>query len=190
MTSKIDLCNMALARVGQNAITSFSDNTDAAKRCSVLFDPVVDIVMSASEWTTLIKRVQLVATTTTPVYDFTYEFQLPPGILKLIEIADNRDKITEYKREGDKLLCNISPISIKYTIREENTQLWGPHLYEAVTLKLAAELVYPLTGNAGLIEGFERKYAIWMRRAAALDNQQASQEALISNDLLIVRNRG
>lgn len=187
MASKTDICNTALARLGQEPITSFTDNTDSAKRCDVLFDEVSDLVMASGEWTTLRARQELARIPTNPVHGYDFQYQLPTDLLKLIEIDVNTMKSERYQREGDKILTDAGSVRITYIKRETNVQLWGPHLITAVSLKLAAELALSFTGSASIVQGLEQKYARWMRKALSQDSQQSSGQIISSDDLLIVR---
>lgn len=187
MAAKTDICNTALARIGQDPITALTENTDAAKRCNILFDEVSDLVMASGEWTTLIAQQQLAKLTVNPIHDFDFQYQLPTDLIKLIAINNNDPHDTPYRREGDKLLVNFGTLAITYIKREANTQLWGPHLTTAVSLKLASELALPLTNSSQIVQMMEEKYARWLRTALASDNQQSSTSQVSSEDLLRVR---
>ncbi len=187
MASKTDICNTALTRLGQEPITSFDENTSAAKRCSILFDEISDQVMASGEWTTLLNRQQLAKLTTNPEYGYSFQYQLPPDLIKLIEINNNPIRNIRFKRESDRLLVDEGTVSILYVKREPNLQLWGPHLTTAVSLKLTAELVVSLTGSASLLQFYTREYEQWLRKALSVDNQQASVDLLTSDILIDVR---
>lgn len=187
MASKTDICNTALARLGQDPITSITDDTDAAKRCDILFDEVADIVMASGEWSTLLAQQQLAKLTTNPVHEFDFQYQLPTNIIKLVSINDNAFHDIPFKRQGDRLLINTGTAAITYVKREPNTQLWGPHLTTAVSLKLASELALPLTNSAQIVDMLERKYMLWLRKSIAADNQQGSVSHVSSDDLIRVR---
>ena len=47
MLTKIDLCSMALLKLGEKSIQSLLDDTPAAQLSRTLFDPVVDTLLSS-----------------------------------------------------------------------------------------------------------------------------------------------
>ena len=143
--------------------------------------------MSSGEWSTLLAQQQLARLTVNPIHGFDFQYQLPTDLLKLVAIDNNDSHDTIYMREGDRLLVNFDPVSITYIKREPNTQLWGPHLTTAVSLKLASELALPLTNSAAIVEMLEKKYLNWMRKALAADSQQSSVRVVSADDLLRVR---
>ena len=107
MASKVQICNVALSRLGASTITSLTDGTTEAKLCNTFFDEIADRAMVQGSWTTLIKRADLARTTATPIFGFTNEFQLPvdPKSLKVLNINEgivNEDRTgrTDYRIEG------------------------------------------------------------------------------------------
>ena len=50
MLTKIDLCSMALLKLGENPIQSLSDDTAAAKLGRTLVDFVIDTLLAMHPW--------------------------------------------------------------------------------------------------------------------------------------------
>jgi hypothetical protein len=180
---------MALARLGAARITALTDNTAEAKLCNLLFDETADLVMVEGSWATTIKRASLNATTNTPAYGFTTEFQLPtdPFCLKVLQINDITPGDEEYRIEGDKLLANISTMKVKYIGRLTDTQAYGPFLTQAIITRLTAELAYPITGQASVADRWFQQYERDVQKGLANDGQQGSNELTVSPDLTDVR---
>ena len=49
-TSKVQIANLALMHVGENAITSFADETNAARAIDQVYDVVRDAVLTDHTW--------------------------------------------------------------------------------------------------------------------------------------------
>lgn len=188
MASKVQICNMALSRLGARSIVSLEEGTNEANLCSTLFDDIAERVMVQGSWTTTIKRVGLARTINTPTFGYSAEFQLPvdPKCLKVLNVNDSNAQ-TDYRIEGDKLLCNESSVKIRYIGKITNTSDYGPLLTEAVELLLASYLAYPLTGNASLADRVKAEYAEALMNNLAVDNQQGAKDMLISDTLTWVR---
>lgn len=180
---------MALAKLGANRITSITDNTAEAKHCNTFFDDIADLVMVEGSWATTIKRASLNKTTNTPTFGYTSEFQLPtdPFCLKLLNVDDVTPGSIEHRVEGDKLLTNTSTIKVRYIGRVTNTQSYGPFLTQAIISRLAAELAYPITGQASVYERLYAQYERDVAKGLANDGQQGSHEMTVSWDLTDVR---
>lgn len=189
MASKVQICNIALARLGASRITSLTDNTAEAKLCNLLFNDIADLVMVEGSWSTTIRRASLNLTSNTPAFGYTSEFQLPtnPFCLKLLSINDVTPGDEDYRIEGDKLLANITSMKVRYIARITDTQSYGPFLTQAIISRLTAELAYSITGQANAAERWMQQYELDVRKGLANDGQQGSNEQTVSPDLLNVR---
>ena len=110
MASKVQMCNLALAKLGASRIISLDDNTVEAQLCNLLFNDIADFVMMEGMWATTIRRAVLAQTTNTPVFEWEFEFQLPtsPEALQVLAINEEIPGTNDYVIEGDKLLAHIS----------------------------------------------------------------------------------
>lgn len=50
MHSKIDICNMALAYVGESPIRSFTESNRRARMCDIIFDAMRDYLLAKFDW--------------------------------------------------------------------------------------------------------------------------------------------
>lgn len=183
MASKVQICNLALLRINGASITSLTDNTNEAKLCNRLYDDIAEEVMTRGPWSSTIRRSSLARTSNTPTYEFSYEFQLPtnPRCLRVIEINDNDPAYYSFRIEDDKLLANITSISIRYIGFVSDTQSYDTMLKRAIVSRLAAELTYPLTGNVALADRMHAQYERELMEGLGLDGSQHSKTKLSSS---------
>ena len=60
MTSQVDICNLALAKLSQDiTIASMSERSKEARTFSRLWDPMRDLVLADREWPFAVKAVRL-----------------------------------------------------------------------------------------------------------------------------------
>ena len=83
----VSICNAALALLGAEGLTSFSDGSAQASICSVLYSKVKDVTIGMYRWSWSIKKSQLVQDNTTPVNEWTYQYSLPNDILNNVPLA-------------------------------------------------------------------------------------------------------
>ena len=50
MLTKIDLCSMALLKLGESPIQSLVDDSASAKLARTLFNPVIDALLALHPW--------------------------------------------------------------------------------------------------------------------------------------------
>lgn len=180
---------MALIKLGASTITSLTDGTDTANKCNTLFDDVSDYVMADGAWTACTTRAALAQLTSTPAFEYSYEYNLPtnPYCLKVLAVNDIVTGDIGYNIEGRKLLSDSTGVKIKYLARIKDTESWGPHLTNAIVHRLAAELAYPLTGSLQTAEAMFGLYQQALNEGLAADGQQGSNEYTVSDDLDKVR---
>lgn len=189
MASKVQICNLALAKIGAARITSLTDGTESANLCNTIYDDIAEEVMMEGPWASTLTRTSLARTTNTPSFEYTYEFQLPvsPNCLKVLKVNDLVEGDIDFRIEGDKLLCNESSVKILYISYLTDTQSYGTSLKRAITSRLAAELAYPITGNASLVAELARQYERDVDRGLADSTSQGSNDTVVSDDLTEVR---
>lgn len=186
MSSKIDICNMALAGLNANRVTDIdTPTTNEEKLCNIFFQALADEVMMEGSWTSAIYRDTLTQTVNTPEFDFLYEYQLPvdPLCLKVLDINFvNSDY--EYVIEGNKLLTDAVSVSIRFIGRNTSVSSWDPMLVRAMTARLRAELASTLTGDTRRAELELQKYIRIRDESLALNNQQGSKQIYINTTLI------
>ena len=64
MLTKIDLCSMALLKLGETPIQSLTDDSASAKLSRTLFDPVMDTLIASHPWRFAISELNLTKTQT------------------------------------------------------------------------------------------------------------------------------
>ncbi len=192
MSSKVEICNLALARLGSGAstkIVSMSDNTLAANTCNMLFDAIADRVMMQGAWTSTIRRVELALLVAVPVFGYSYAFQLPvdPFCLKVLSIDECAPNSVDWVIEGDRLLANDNTMKIRYIGRLTDAEDFDPMLAEAVETLLASHLALILTGSKDVAEALKKEYMGMVDHNLGLNNQQGATPMIASNDLITVR---
>ena len=188
MASKVEICNIALTDLGKSSITSLTDNNERARACNLIYDQIAAEVM-ANGWSSNTVRATLAQTTTTPTYEFSYEFQLPtdPKCLKVLRINEASPGEYNYKIEGDKLLINITSVSIKYAAELDDSESYGVFLTQSIIAALRARLAFRLTGNATLSKNLTEIYNDVLADSMASDGQQGVPDGTPSNTLTDIR---
>lgn len=94
----VQVCNLALARIGQDAISSLtlSDTSEAATACRLLFQPTLDALLrEAIVWPWATRAVALVASLET-VPGWGNVYQVPADCLRIVAVGDATSDPTRY----------------------------------------------------------------------------------------------
>lgn len=149
MASKVELCNLALTRIGASRITTLGDTTVEAKDCNAIYDIIAKQTMSLGTWPSVVRRASLAQLSETPEYEFTYAYQLPtdPKCLRILSINEFKRGEIPFAIEGSTLLCDESTVKIKYLAYITDPESYDIYLEQAVVDRLTAELTYKMTGQ-------------------------------------------
>ena len=166
MASVVQICNSALNQLGAASITALTDNSKNARLCNERYNTVRDSVFRSHPWNSLIKRIQLAQNTSTPVYGFSYQFNLPSDCLRVLTIdAYNSD----FKVEGRKILCNESSIKIVYVSQVTDPNEMDVLLRETIAAALAADIAYAITANLQVTKLMQERYEFKISEARHAD---------------------
>ena len=131
MLTKIDLCSMALLKLGESPIQSLLDDTAAAKLSRTLFDTVIDSLLTMHPWRFASQEIKLVK-------NASGNFLIPSDVLRVLK--------TNGRIVGDKIYSdsdNISIIAVTKTAPEK----FPSYFASLAATRLAMEFCVPLLGD-------------------------------------------
>ena len=185
MATEVSICSNALRRLGDDPITSLTDDTERARLCNAFYVPARDAVLRAHPWNFAITRATLAQLSTTPAYEYAYQYSLPtaPYCLRVLgmEYEDYIFKIENSATEGRVLLTDESTAKIIYVGKITDTAKFDSMFIDVLTAKLAAELTYPVTGSVSLQTQMEKIYSAKLSEARSVDGQEGFMTDLVSD---------
>jgi len=175
MASDVDICNSALNMIGASNISALTEDSKTARICNQRYTFIRDAVFRSHPWNSLIKRVTLAPDSTTPEFDFSYQFTLPtdPYCLRVLSLQDND---TVHTIEGRKLLANESTVKLKYVARIVDTNEYDQLLIETLSARLAADISFALVNSTSLMQQMEAMYDSKIREARFVDATEGTPD--------------
>lgn len=171
MYTDVQVCNLALAKVGNEAaqITSLPVTEDPAypkeaNLCSKFYHVALMEVLRAHPWNCAKKRTALALKSTTPVFGMSYQFQLPADCLKPLDVSPNQTEWrslrlnTEWFIEGRAVLTNFETLYMLYVSNMEDLSTADPLFISALYTNLAIKLCYPLNENRLMVRDLMSEY--------------------------------
>jgi hypothetical protein len=174
---KVSLANQALLEVGAGAITSLSEDSEQAFIVSMLFDQLLDEELQRDDWAFATTRAELPALTEEPAFGWLYQHQMPanPYCLRLLSIdSDLYEDEPDHVVEGRKILCDSTPLRIRYIYRVEDMNELSAGFRRAFVFRLAAALAIPIRGSGDLRDRMQAQYERYVAVAASKDAQQST----------------
>lgn len=184
MMDKIDVCNLALSRIGIDTVEALTEASEPARVCSQFYDHCRRVMLRKYPWTWATRRVQLAELTEKP-QGYSYAYRYPASCVALRKLYnghfDNIPAYTGYQivsdKEGRVIYTDVANVSAEYTADIEDAGLFDDQFVEALSWKLAGAIAFKLTGNAQLPGYCEEQYtALFLDAVANNEDEQNAEE--------------
>ena len=191
MATEVSICSNALRRLGDNPITSLTDDTERARLCNSFYADARDAVLRLHPWNFAITRTSLAQLSDTPSYGFAYQYSLPtnPYCLRVLamEYEDYIFKVENYSTQGRVLLTDQSSAKILYVAKITDTTQFDALFVDVLTAKLALDLCYPITNSVSLQDKMQKLYQLKLSDARSTDGQEGFIDDLVSDTFTAFR---
>lgn len=185
--SEIDIINRALAKIGDQRITSRADNNNRARLMDDLYESVRDELLRESPWNFAVKRTTLTATPDAPVYQWETAFPVPADILYMVSTENN----SAYRLEGNEILSNqTNSLKITYIRRVTDPTEFDTGFAETLSAKLAYEGASNIAADPVLQDRLFRDYNLTFIRAKKTDGQEDDPREWPVDDWELTRSGG
>ncbi|MEZ5823458.1 MAG: hypothetical protein R3C97_01555 [Geminicoccaceae bacterium] len=183
----IDICSMALLKLGASSIESFDDGSAEAELSKKLYGMTRDALLVSHPWDFTLREVELDQDTDAPEAGFAFAFQLPPDLLRSLSAGNpGHGRGLIFRISGARLLCDAERVSLTYQ-RRVDPGLFPPHFVQALVSRLAAELCIPITESTSRAQALQSLAQAELRHARLIDSQQSTPAAVEDFTLLSVR---
>lgn len=162
MATKINICNLALTHIGVKNISALTDQQEAARKLTLIYDFEKDEVLRAHNWNfaTKAEALALLTDVTSPGFDYVYAYPAKCLFLRKLMDEDGNDKdcsdraypFKEIIATGNLkgIASNLEDAYAEYTYQVDDTTFFDPIFVKALSHKLATTLAIPLTGKRDL----------------------------------------
>ena len=183
MATNFDIINLALRRLGLEAISSLSDS-NRGKVMNTLYDQVRKAALEEFHWPFAIKRAKLQEDFgATPEFEYSHAHELPADYIKAISEFND----TTYIREGEFVLSDSSEILLRYVADISDTTKFNPLFIKTFYLMLAQEAAYSLVQDKGLMTGLTTELGDVFSKARTYASQESTPKDFEVTDFLDVR---
>lgn len=181
MASPVDICNLALGHLADDAEVTAIDPPDGsaqAAHCARLFPVARDALLAMHDWTfAIVRKTSLAEASSKTTAAYAYAYAMPSDIIKPTkalrdEHADEEDEGIVYKVEGDYILAK-EPIATLICIgRVTNTDKFPPLFVTCLSWLLASYLTGPILkelAGGKIARQMLQQFAIEFSRATGND---------------------
>lgn len=164
--------------IGAPSINSVTENSRSAKAVSRAYDPCRLALLRSYFWNFAIKRAQLVASATPPLFGRTNAFLVPGDFLMLAPLdqlyafsgggqISGPSQIKDWQIEGNQIITDDpSPLMIRYISSDLTENLFDVSFAEALSADIAFNIAEEMTQSNAKVQNAGKMYddAIKMAR--------------------------
>jgi hypothetical protein len=176
-----DICNLALAKLGQYQIANIDHSRNEAVLCRLHLPFAREELLRSHPWNFATKFAELVKNET--LFDVRWDFRytLPCDYMQLI--GGWHDKDQNYRIENFNIvqldmLVGEENVFIEYTSNMLDARIWDASFIDCITTLLASKLAIGITGSARLEASLFERYQNYCIPQAHINNawEDASNE--------------
>jgi len=184
--SDVEICNIALAVLEEQRITSLTESTEQGRYCNIHYDDARDFVLRLHPWNFATRRAVLAQDAVAPLFGYDNAFKLPtdPYCLRVISVNDPSDP-PNWKIEGRLLLIDESVVDLVYIGRIIDVTQYDAGFVQALAHYLAWKLAKPLTGSKTEADQKAKDFAAILRQARSVDGSEDVQDALPTSPFVL-----
>lgn len=189
MASEVDICNIALARLGDDATVSSIDPPEGspqAEHCARFYTVARDSLLEMHPWRFATRRAPLAALAVNS-YGWAFAYAAPTGAIRLLGVlpptgadALKADATQPYETESTAdgasiILTNQQGASVRFIARVTDTTTFSPLFVDALAWLLASYLAGPvIKGDAGvaMARACAQSFAVALANARVSDANQ------------------
>lgn len=149
-TTKIGIVNRGLQLLGIQQISSLSDNSRGAKAMAAAYDPIFLAALRENTWNFSIKRANIAADATAPIFGKAKSYPCPGDFLFLApeEPTYNQPNRRDWNIEGSNIISDdASPLHVRYVSSNITESAFDVLFAEALSYMLALATCEELTNS-------------------------------------------
>ncbi len=148
-SSDVEVCNLALQKLGAARIASLTEDSTNAEECNASYDHLRKTELRRYKWNFARKRASLPASAVAPAFDFASAFPLPVDCLRLLPPAiTTLDWQIENHQGQSAILTNDSaPLEIVYIADITDPTRFDESFVEMLACRIADHICIKITGS-------------------------------------------
>lgn len=177
--NQVEIANLALGRLCEERIEQVYPGEDSrlARLVSEAWDPARQHCLAGVNypWSFALAEVELTELAVTS-RQWSHVYQLPPGILQVIRLADAADTPDiPFERLGQRLHSNHSELWLRYVEDHDTPTLWPIYFNELMAWRLAMDLALPITTDHKRREYCEQHWGMTLAMATLADERGSNK---------------
>lgn len=162
MASEVEICNLALARLGDEAtVASINppEGSAQAEHCQRFYPIARDVLLEMHDWSFATSRARLALLSGVDTWEWSYAYAEPANCLRIIAVLDETGSATDDTQPFDResigastaILTNQADAVARFTVRVTDPVRFPPLFTDSLAWLLASMMAKTVVkGEAGI----------------------------------------
>jgi hypothetical protein len=184
ITSSTEVCKLALDLLQGGTVSDItSASTSIEEICNRWYDHTRRKLLRQHPWNFAIKRAELAASATEPVFGASAQFPVPSDFLRLLQVVDSDSRIIAsdaYFFENRSIMFRWSDEDVAriiYITDEEDVTKFDDLFIDLLAVEIAMSIAYLVTQNNANVERLSGIRKTLIANAKAIDGQERPPES-------------
>lgn len=184
ITSSTEVCKLALDLLQGGSVSDITSATTSIEEvCSRWYDHTRRKLLRQHPWNFAIRRAELSASTTDPLFGASKQFPVTADFLRLLRVVDEDNRIIgadAYFFENRQIMLRWSDedlVRIIYISDEEDVTKFDDLFIDLLATEIAISLAYLVTQNNSNIERLQAIRKTLISAAKSIDGQEQPPES-------------
>lgn len=188
MASDVGIASAALRKLGQAPITSFSEDSKAARLASERYAELRDQLLHRHPWNFALKRASIAASATAPEWGYTTACPVPADYIRMYEVNGEDEDTGKWKVENGSVVTDLeAPLEILYVYQVTDANRMSAGFREALASVLAADWAEDITGDDSVVQATAQKSRLAVAQARSNDGQEGIPDQFESDEWINAR---
>ena len=157
MTTKLQLYNLALAKMKASALVAVTDRSEARRALDTHYDHVLQYMLEAGFWKFAMRTVSITQdTSVTPSFGYSQAFNMPSDWVRTYDVSASQDfnpPLEDWIEESNLFFAHSGPLYVRYVSNSSSgygldLSRWTARFITAVAYELAARSAPKATGSS------------------------------------------
>lgn len=195
VSSKVEICNLALARIELNSISSYEDDNSAqAQFCRMSYEQSKSSLLGQYNWTFAISRAKLkeLENENDDFNEYEHKYSLPSDFLRLVMVYNESNHpvihFMNYKApfvmEGRHIYTDVENAKIKYIRDVDDVSEFSPLFIDCLILDLAVRLTRLFNSSTTMLQQLLSEFTLMIEKAKITDCQQTTSQSSCVSPIL------
>ncbi len=197
MPSEVDICNLALQRLGAKSISSLSEDSTAGRECNRVYEHARDSELRSHPWSFARGRVELAASSTAPVFGYAKAYPLPADYIRLLparNVSDNTtvlggiDPNIDWQIESGEILTDdAAPLQIVYLKKVTDPNAFDDLFTDLLVGRIAMDIAEKITQSNTKKQNAENRYAVAKEEAKKVNAYERPPQEFPADSWVVAR---